>query len=43
MGRRNKMRLYEFLKDPLIERFGQEWYDELKANCELYIKTYLED
>jgi hypothetical protein len=23
--------LYVFLKDPLVRRFGQEWYDELCA------------
>lgn len=29
----NTMRkpLYEYLKEPLIRRFGQEWYDELTA------------
>ncbi len=43
IGRKNHIRLYEFLKEPLIERFGQDWYDELEANCKLYIKTYLED
>ncbi len=43
MGRMRKLRLYQFLKDPLVERFGQQWYDELKANCDLYVKTYLED
>lgn len=43
MGRKNKVRLYQFLKEPLIERFGKEWYDELAANCDLYVKTYLED
>ena len=43
IGRKNKIRLYQFLKQPLIERFGQEWYDELAANCDLYVKTYLED
>ncbi len=41
LGRSKKMRVYEFLKEPLIRRFGQEWYDELVANCELYIKQYL--
>ena len=41
LGRSKKIRLYEFLKEPLIRRFGQEWYDELVANCELYIKQYL--
>lgn len=29
LGRRKGIRVYEFLKEPLIERFGQEWYDEL--------------
>ena len=24
-------------------RFGQEWYNELVANCELYIKQYMQD
>ncbi|MBO4723635.1 MAG: DUF3109 family protein [Muribaculaceae bacterium] len=41
LGRSKKIRLYEFLKAPLIRRFGQDWYDELVANCELYIKQYL--
>ncbi len=29
LGKKNKIKLYEFLKEPLIRRFGQEWYDEL--------------
>lgn len=29
MGRRNGIRAYEFLKEPLIRQFGPEWYDEL--------------
>lgn len=28
-GRRKGIRAYQFLKEPLIERFGKEWYDEL--------------
>lgn len=28
-GRRKGIKAYEFLKGPLIERFGEEWYDEL--------------
>lgn len=43
LGRKEKIRVYQFLKQPLIERFGQQWYDELVANCELYIKQYLTD
>lgn len=42
LGRSKKIRIYQFLKEPLIRRFGQQWYDELVANCELYIKQYLE-
>ena len=25
------LRVYEFLKEPLVRRFGQAWYDELAA------------
>lgn len=28
-GRELNLPLYKFLKDPLIRRFGQEWYEEL--------------
>ena len=43
MGRKNGIRVYQFLKQPLIDRFGQEWYDELALNCEEYIKQYLSE
>lgn len=43
LGRSKNIRIYQFLKEPLIRRFGQAWYDELVANCELYIKQYLTD
>ncbi len=43
LGRKENIRVYQFLKQPLIDRFGQAWYDELVANCELYIKQYLSD
>lgn len=29
LGRRKGIRAYQFLKEPLVERFGREWYDEL--------------
>jgi len=29
LGKKNKLKIYQFLKEPLIRRFGQEWYDEL--------------
>lgn len=43
MGRSKGIRVYQFLKEPLIRRFGQEWYNELVSNCELYIKQYMQD
>lgn len=30
LGKQLKMPLYKFLKEPLIERFGEEWYAELE-------------
>lgn len=36
-GRKKGIRLYQFLRGPLTERFGQEWYDELAQACELYL------
>ncbi|MBR5101920.1 MAG: DUF3109 family protein [Muribaculaceae bacterium] len=42
-GRRLNIRAFEFLKEPLIERFGEQWYNELEQNCRLYIKQYLQD
>ncbi|MDE5839236.1 MAG: DUF3109 family protein [Paramuribaculum sp.] len=36
-GRELGIRLYQFMKEPLIERFGKEWYDELAEACEAYI------
>lgn len=41
LGKKKHIPLYAFLKEPLIRRFGQEWYDELcltaqewKKQCE---------
>lgn len=36
-GRKKGIRLYQFLRGPLTERFGQEWYNELAQACELYL------
>ncbi len=43
LGRKKGIRVYQFLKEPLVRRFGELWYNELAANCELYIKQYLSD
>lgn len=29
LGKKLNIRVYEFLKEPLIKRFGEEWYSEL--------------
>ena len=35
----NRKPLYEYLKEPLIRRFGQEWYDELLQEVKLKIEN----
>lgn len=37
LGRKNGIRLYQFLRRPLTERFGKEWYDELVLACEAWL------
>ncbi len=39
-GRAKGVRLYQAMKEPLTERFGKEWYDELCEACEAYIAEY---
>ena len=29
-GRREGIKVYQFLREPLIRRFGKEWYDQLE-------------
>ncbi|MDE6577867.1 MAG: DUF3109 family protein [Muribaculaceae bacterium] len=33
LGRVKKIRAYQFLKEPLVRKFGQEWYDELERTA----------
>lgn len=40
LGKKLGIRLYQFLKEPLIRRFGKEWYDELCQACEAYLAEY---
>lgn len=37
-GKSKKVRLYQFLKEPLIRKYGEEWYKELEMAAK-----YLED
>lgn len=38
-GRKEGVRAYQFLKEPLIRKFGQEWYDELCLTAEEWLKA----
>ena len=40
LGRKLGLRAYQFLKEPLIRRFGQAWYDELAQTAEEYLCQY---
>lgn len=40
LGRKSNVRLYEFMREPLIERFGRQWYDELAEACRAYLEQY---
>lgn len=39
-GRDSGTRAYQFLKEPLIRHFGQEWYDELELTACEYLKQH---
>ncbi|MDE6161907.1 MAG: DUF3109 family protein [Muribaculaceae bacterium] len=38
LGRKKGLRAYQFLEGPLTEHFGAEWYAELAATCEEYLR-----
>lgn len=40
LGKKENIRLYRFLREPLVRHFGQEWYDELSEACEAYLEQY---
>lgn len=31
LGNEKRVRIYEFLKEPLIRKYGESWYDQLKS------------
>lgn len=37
LGKKSGVRLYVFLKDALIRKYGKEWYEELVATAEAYM------
>lgn len=40
LGRKLGLRAYQFLKGPLTDYFGKEWYDELCEAAEAYLAEY---
>lgn len=40
LGRKKGMRVYEFLREPLIRRFGEEWYAELAATAREWLNQH---
>lgn len=38
LGRKNGVRVYEFLKEPLIRRFGEEWYCQLELTAHEWLR-----
>ncbi len=38
LGNKHKMPIYKFLKDALIRKYGEEWYNELDEVCEAFLK-----
>ena len=38
LGRAKGLRAYEFLKGPLVKRFGEEWYAELDLTAREYLR-----
>ncbi|GHT31733.1 hypothetical protein AGMMS49574_13990 [Bacteroidia bacterium] len=40
LGRQEQIPLYRFLKEPLVRKFGQEWYNELELCATEWMKQY---
>lgn len=38
LGRKLNIRAYQFLKEPLTERFGKDWYEELDFTAKEYLR-----
>lgn len=39
LGNKKNLKIYQFLKEPLVRRFGQDWYDELCLVADEYTKS----
>ncbi len=43
LGRKMGVRAYEFLRGPLVARFGEEWYAELELTAREYLRQKITD
>ena len=43
LGRKEGVKAYKFLREPLERRFGREWYEELDATADEYFRQYGDD
>ena len=41
LGRKEGIFLYQFLKEPLLRKFGEEWYNEVCETAEAYRNAFL--
>lgn len=41
-GKELNLPIYRFLKEPLVRRFGQEWYEELETVAKEFTLSYIE-
>ncbi|MBB4034652.1 hypothetical protein GGR21_000539 [Dysgonomonas hofstadii] len=39
LGNKNGLKIYQFLKEPLVRCFGEDWYNELSLVAEEYTKS----
>jgi hypothetical protein len=39
LGKSLKLPIYKFLKEPLVRKYGKEWYADLEKVVELYIEN----
>lgn len=39
LGNEHKVKVYQFLKEPLIRKYGADWYDELEENINVLNKA----
>jgi hypothetical protein len=37
-GNEHKVKVYQFLKEPLIRKYGEDWYEELEENINVLNK-----